>query len=38
MPDYQLLPGGPVVFHAAGTMGMDALPLCWSVVDEEGVA
>jgi cytochrome P450 len=38
MPEYQLLPGGPVVFHAAGTMGMDALPVCWSVVDEEGVA
>ena len=38
MPEYRLLPGGPVVFHAAGTMGMDALPLCWSVVDEEGVA
>jgi cytochrome P450 len=36
--DYQLLPGGRVVFHAAGTMGMDALPLRWSIVYGAGVA
>jgi cytochrome P450 len=30
MPDYHLLPGASVRFHAAGTLGADNLPLRWT--------
>jgi cytochrome P450 len=36
--DYELLPGGRVLFHAAGTMGMDALSLRWTALDRVAVA
>jgi cytochrome P450 len=35
--DYELAPGGRTLFHAAGTMGIDALPLGWSVADVVGM-